>query len=57
MSDSSAMVSVRYIVDDVEKAVAFYTSFLDFKVLTSFPPVFADVARAEHYLYATKHLT
>jgi catechol 2,3-dioxygenase-like lactoylglutathione lyase family enzyme len=32
-------------VDDVEKAVAFYTNFLDFKVLTSFPPAFADVAR------------
>jgi catechol 2,3-dioxygenase-like lactoylglutathione lyase family enzyme len=39
------MVSVRYMVNDVEKAVAFYTNFLDFKVLTSFPPAFADVAR------------
>jgi catechol 2,3-dioxygenase-like lactoylglutathione lyase family enzyme len=45
MSDRSEIVSVRYIVDDVEKAVAFYTTFLDFKVLTSFPPAFADVAR------------
>lgn len=45
MSDRNEMVSVRYMVDDVEKAVAFYTSFLDFKVLTSFPPAFADVAR------------
>jgi catechol 2,3-dioxygenase-like lactoylglutathione lyase family enzyme len=45
MSDRSEMVSVRYIVDDVEKALAFYTKFLDFKVLTSFPPAFADVAR------------
>jgi catechol 2,3-dioxygenase-like lactoylglutathione lyase family enzyme len=32
-------------VDDVEKAVAFYTGFLDFEVLTSFAPAFADVAR------------
>jgi catechol 2,3-dioxygenase-like lactoylglutathione lyase family enzyme len=39
------MVSVRYMVDDVEKAVAFYTEFLDFEVLTNFPPAFADVAR------------
>ena len=39
------MVSVRYLVDDVEAAVAFYTKLLDFKVLTSFPPAFADVAR------------
>jgi catechol 2,3-dioxygenase-like lactoylglutathione lyase family enzyme len=45
MSDRNEMVSVRYMVDDVEKAVAFYTNFLDFKVLTSFPPAFADVAR------------
>ena len=45
MSDSNEIVSVRYIVDDVEKAVGFYTKFLDFKVLTNFPPAFADVAR------------
>src|SRR4029077_10798898 len=45
MTDRNEMVSVRYMVDDVEKAVAFYTKFLDFKVLTNFPPAFADVAR------------
>jgi catechol 2,3-dioxygenase-like lactoylglutathione lyase family enzyme len=45
MTDPNAMVSVRYIVDDVEDAVAFYTKFFDFEILTSFPPVFADVAR------------
>jgi catechol 2,3-dioxygenase-like lactoylglutathione lyase family enzyme len=45
MSDPRDFVSIRYIVDDVEKSVAFYTQFFDFKVLTSFPPVFADVAR------------
>jgi catechol 2,3-dioxygenase-like lactoylglutathione lyase family enzyme len=45
MSDRNEMVSVRYMVDDVAKAVDFYTNFLDFKVLTSFPPAFADVAR------------
>jgi catechol 2,3-dioxygenase-like lactoylglutathione lyase family enzyme len=38
------MVSVRYMVDDVEKAVAFYTAFLGFDVLNKFP-AFADVAR------------
>ena len=38
-------VSVRYMVDDVEAAVAFYTNVLDFEVLTNFPPVFADVVR------------
>jgi catechol 2,3-dioxygenase-like lactoylglutathione lyase family enzyme len=45
MTDLSDMVSVRYMVDDVETATAFYTKFLDFEVLTSFPPAFADVAR------------
>ena len=45
MTDLSEMVSVRYMVDDVEKAVDFYTAFLDFKVLNSFVPAFADVAR------------
>jgi catechol 2,3-dioxygenase-like lactoylglutathione lyase family enzyme len=38
-------VSVRYMVDDVEEAIAFYTHLLGFEVLTSFPPAFADVQR------------
>jgi len=38
-------VNVRYMVDDVDKAIAFYTKLLDFEVLTSFPPAFADVKR------------
>jgi catechol 2,3-dioxygenase-like lactoylglutathione lyase family enzyme len=44
MPDLSEMVSVRYMVDDVPEAVDFYTKFLGFEVLNSFPP-FADVAR------------
>jgi len=44
MTNPNDMVSVRYMVDDVEKAVAFYTKVLDFEVLNAFPP-FADVAR------------
>src|SRR5215510_3386442 len=47
MTDHNEMVSVRYMVDDVAKALAFYTKMLDFKVLTSFPPAFADVARGK----------
>jgi len=39
------MVSVRYLVDDVESSIAFYTGFLDFEVLTDFAPAFADVKR------------
>jgi catechol 2,3-dioxygenase-like lactoylglutathione lyase family enzyme len=45
MTEPNELVSVRYIVDDVEQAVAFYTEFLGFEVLTNFPPAFADVSR------------
>src|SRR6476469_5056164 len=45
MTDLNAMVSVRYMVDDVEAAVGFYTKILDFEVLNNFAPAFADVAR------------
>src|SRR3954452_12681722 len=41
------LVSVRYIVDDVDAALAFYTSNLGFTVLTDFSPAFADVARGQ----------
>lgn len=47
MTDLKDMVSVRYMVDDVEKSVAFYTSHLGFAVLTNFPPAFADVTRGK----------
>jgi catechol 2,3-dioxygenase-like lactoylglutathione lyase family enzyme len=46
MTDPIDMVSVRYMVDDVEASVAFYTKFLGFEVLNQFPP-FADVARGK----------
>jgi catechol 2,3-dioxygenase-like lactoylglutathione lyase family enzyme len=46
MTDLSDMVSVRYMVNDVETSVAFYTKFLGFRVLNQFPP-FADVARGK----------
>src|SRR6476620_2835089 len=38
-------VSVRYMVDDVEESIAFYTERLGFEVLTSAAPAFADVTR------------
>jgi catechol 2,3-dioxygenase-like lactoylglutathione lyase family enzyme len=38
-------VNVRYMVDDVDEALAFYTKVLGFDILTSFPPAFADVKR------------
>ncbi len=45
MTEPSEMVSVRYMVDDVDEAVAFYTKHLGFEVLTHFGSAFADVAR------------
>lgn len=39
------LVSVRYMVNDVEESIDFYTRHLGFTVLTSFPPAFADVVR------------
>jgi len=45
MSEPRDFVSVRYMVDDVQTALDFYTGVLGFEVLTAFPPAFADVAR------------
>jgi catechol 2,3-dioxygenase-like lactoylglutathione lyase family enzyme len=45
MTSPSEMVSVRYMVDDVEAALDFYTKHLGFEVLTHFGSAFADVAR------------
>ena len=38
-------INVRYMVDDVEESIAFYTKVLGFEVLTSVLPAFADVKR------------
>ena len=38
-------VNVRYMVDDVEAAIAWYTTHLGFSVLTNYAPAFADVRR------------
>ncbi|MEU8818324.1 VOC family protein [Actinoplanes sp. NPDC048796] len=43
MTDST--VHVRYLVDDVQAAIDFYTGHLGFTVNTTFPPAFADVLR------------
>jgi catechol 2,3-dioxygenase-like lactoylglutathione lyase family enzyme len=39
------LVSVRYMVDDVDAALAFYTTHLGFKPLSNSAPAFADVTR------------
>ena len=38
-------VNVRYMVDDVDEAISFYTAHLGFELLTSAAPAFADVKR------------
>jgi catechol 2,3-dioxygenase-like lactoylglutathione lyase family enzyme len=43
MSDD--LVNVRYLVEDVEASIAFYTTHFGFTVLTSAAPAFADVVR------------
>jgi catechol 2,3-dioxygenase-like lactoylglutathione lyase family enzyme len=44
MSDSD-LVSVRYMVDDVEEATGFYTQHFGFEVRMSAPPAIAQVVR------------
>ena len=39
------LVNVRYMVDDVESAVAFYTTNFGFTVRSNAAPAFADVVR------------
>ena len=39
------LVSVRYMVDDVETAIAFYTQHFGFTLRSSAAPAFADVVR------------
>jgi catechol 2,3-dioxygenase-like lactoylglutathione lyase family enzyme len=40
-------VNVRYMVDDVDAAIAFYTTHLGFTLLTRQAPAFADVTRGD----------
>jgi catechol 2,3-dioxygenase-like lactoylglutathione lyase family enzyme len=42
---SEELVNVRYMVDDVEQAIDFYTANFGFTVRSSFAPAFADVVR------------
>jgi catechol 2,3-dioxygenase-like lactoylglutathione lyase family enzyme len=45
MTEPSELVNVRYMVDDVEASVAFYTEHLGFQVRLNAAPAFADVTR------------
>ena len=45
MTDTEAVASVRYIVDDVPTAMEFYTTHLGFSLHANPAPAFADVRR------------
>jgi catechol 2,3-dioxygenase-like lactoylglutathione lyase family enzyme len=45
MTEPSEIVNVRYMVDDVQASIDFYTKHLGFEVRTSAAPAFADVIR------------
>lgn len=45
MPDTDSTVSVRYMIDDVQTALDFYTANLGFEVLTQALPAFADIQR------------
>jgi catechol 2,3-dioxygenase-like lactoylglutathione lyase family enzyme len=45
MNMAETLANVRYMVDDVDAAVAFYTTHLGFTLLSNASPAFADVAR------------
>jgi catechol 2,3-dioxygenase-like lactoylglutathione lyase family enzyme len=42
---ADTIVNVRYMVDDVEAAIAFYTTHFGFTVGSNMAPAFADVVR------------
>src|SRR5213080_4063287 len=42
-----ATVHIRYLVDNVEAAIRFYTTHLGFSLLSSAAPAFADVTRGD----------
>ena len=45
MTSADQYASVRYIVEDVQAAIDFYTKHLGFEVNMSAAPAFADVVR------------
>jgi len=42
---NTEMVNVRYMVDDVDEAIAFYTKVLGFELIANPAPAFAEVKR------------
>jgi catechol 2,3-dioxygenase-like lactoylglutathione lyase family enzyme len=42
---TNEIVNVRYMVNDIDESIAFYTKLLGFELVTSAAPAFADVKR------------
>lgn len=53
-SQQQGIISVRYIVTDVDAAITFYTGLLDFKVANHPAPGFADIFRGNLHLLLNK---
>jgi catechol 2,3-dioxygenase-like lactoylglutathione lyase family enzyme len=45
MTEQNELVNVRYMVDDVQASIDFYTKHLGFELRSSAAPAFADVTR------------
>lgn len=45
MTELDQMVHVRYMVDDVQTSIDYYTEHFGFEVRTNYAPAFADVIR------------
>lgn len=44
-AETTGRVNIRYMVQNVDDSVAFYTQYLGFTLLTNYAPAFADVLR------------
>jgi len=47
VTEPSTLANVRYVVDDVETAIEFYTTHLGFTLLSNPAPAFADVKQGQ----------
>ena len=54
MTAPDQYASVRYLVDDVQTAIDFYTTHLSFKVEMHPAPGFAEISRGDMHIYLTQ---
>ena len=51
MTNSPSIVNVRYMIDDVDAAVVFYTKHLGFTLEQDSAPAFASVTRGNAHIH------